>query len=570
MKFRVHFFLWVYLGLGLYPLYISAQNNLPAQWKEMLSDNTPRQCRVIHSLEQALLNLGSAERNQYVKELTVFSKSNDVRTAVRATFLVSNIAPKLTCDSTLALLLQALEKAILLKDDLLLADGYFALAEKYSRCGPNERAVFFYLKTLALRQKAGTDNFANHSNLLARLAETSYRMEEYHQSIRYANESLDLSGNTRFSGRQFSVINIIGLSYQKLALYDSAIHWHGKAFSKAAAQNDSAWMGIIKGNWGHTLLLQGKNEEALPLLWYDYSLAIRYNDAPSAGNTLQRIAIIYLAKGKTDSALLLAKQAQALVNDVKRYYHPQYTMQAALTLSRIYEQKGEGLAALEQYKIYNRLADSLAQVLKKSRFDVVQTQMAFEKTLTQKNELMQAQQYEKKLRFAMVAGMLLLSVIGWLLYQRRMTAGKKEAELLLQQKKLAEAETESARKQLELYTNSLYEKNELIEKLRQQAIPYQPQDLIEQSILTEEDWLRFRSMFDKVYPGFFTRLTNLASDATQAEQRMAALIRLGVGNKQIATMLGVSADTVRKSKSRLRQRLQLSAQQDLDQTITAL
>jgi DNA-binding CsgD family transcriptional regulator len=268
--------------------------------------------------------------------------------------------------------------------------------------------------------------------------------------------------------------------------------------------------------------------------------------------------------------LLLAKQAQTLINDVKRYYHPQYTMQAALTLSRIFEQKGDGLAAMHQYKVYNRIADSLAQVLKKSRFDVVQTQMAFEKTLMQKNELMQAQQYEKKLRIAMAAGMLLLVIIGWLLYLRKMTANKKEAEDLLQQKKLAEADTEAAKQQLELYTNSLYEKNELIEKLRRQAIPFQPQDLIEQSILTEEDWLRFRSMFDKVYPDFFTRLTNLASDVTQAEQRMAALIRLGVGNKQIATMLGVSVDTVRKSKSRLRQRLQLSVQQDLDQIIAGL
>jgi DNA-binding CsgD family transcriptional regulator/tRNA splicing endonuclease len=245
-------------------------------------------------------------------------------------------------------------------------------------------------------------------------------------------------------------------------------------------------------------------------------------------------------------------------------------MQAALTLSRIYEQKGDGMAAMQQYKLYNRIADSLALVLKKSRFDLVQTQMAFEKTLMQKNELMQAQQYEKQLRFAMAAGMLLLGIIGWLLYQRKMAANKKEAENLIQQKKLAEAETQAAKQQLELFTNSLYEKNELIEKLRHQAMPFQPEELIEQSILTEEDWLRFRAMFDKVYPDFFARLTHLANEATQAEQRMAALIRLGIGNKQMATMLGVSADTVRKSKSRLRQRLQLSAQEDLDQIIAGI
>jgi DNA-binding CsgD family transcriptional regulator len=557
-----HFLFW-----GQFPFNLIGQKSLPASWKETLSNNNTQQSKIVFSLEKSLMAMPTTERDRYMEVLARLSESPDVRQSVRSLFLTSNIAPKLNCDSTLPLLLKAIEKTILLKDNFLLADGYLALAEKYSRCGPNERAVFFYLKALALRQQAGFENFSDNSNLLGRLAETCYQMEEYNQSIRYARESLDLFGNGSFSGRQFSVINIIGLSYQKLGRYDSAVHWHHKAFNQAVRQTDSAWMGIIKGNWGHTLMLEGKPKEALPLLWFDYTLALQYKDEPSAGNTLQRIARIYLAEGKTDSALLLAKKAQAYISNIKRYYHAQYTMQAALTLSRIYEQKGDGMAAMQQYKIYNRIADSLALVLKKSRFDVVQTQMAFEKTLMQKNELMQAQQYEKKLRFAMATGMLLLGIIGWLLYQRKMASNKKEAEILLQQKKLAEAETEAAKQQLELFTNSLLEKNELIEKLRQQAMPFQPEELIEQSILTEEDWLRFRAMFDKVYPDFFTRLAHLANEATQAEQRMAALIRLGIGNKQMATMLGVSADTVRKSKSRLRQRLQLSLQEDLDQII---
>jgi DNA-binding CsgD family transcriptional regulator len=555
---------------GLIHPVLFGQNSLPLSWKETLSNNTPQQSKLVFLLEKSLIHMSSSERDQYLRELKGLSSGADVRQSLRSVFLASNIAPKLRCDSTLPLLLQAIEKTILLKDPFLLSDGYFALAEKYSRCGPNERAVFFYLKALGLRQQAGFENFSDNSNLLGRLAETCYQMEEYRQSIRYARESLDIFEKAPYSGRQFSIINIIGLGYQKLGHYDSAIHWHDKAFKQAVMQTDSAWMGIIKGNWGHTLMLQGKSNEALPLLWFDYTLALLYKDEPSAGNTLQRIARIYLAEGKTDSALLLAKKAQAFISNVKRYYHPQYTMQAALTLSRIYEQKGDGMAAMQQYKLYNRIADSLALVLKKSRFDLVQTQMAFEKTLMQKNELMQAQQYEKQLRFAMAAGMLLLGIIGWLLYQRKMAANKKEAENLIQQKKLAEAETQAAKQQLELFTNSLYEKNELIEKLRHQAMPFQPEELIEQSILTEEDWLRFRAMFDKVYPDFFARLTHLANEATQAEQRMAALIRLGIGNKQMATMLGVSADTVRKSKSRLRQRLQLSAQEDLDQIIAGI
>lgn len=562
--------LFLFLGLLCLAEAMLGQTTMPHHWKALLANSSKTQSKEALMLERRIVAMSRADRNTYLKELEVLSKSEDPHTSIRAMLIHSNVAPKLRCDSALPLLHDALNRSVLTNDNLLLSDSYFALAEKYSRCGPNERAAFFYLKAWALREKIGLDHYDDNSNLLGRLAETCFRMEEYQQSIRYAKRSLNVWSNATYSGRQFSIINIIGLGFQKLGMYDSAFEWHAKALQKAIVQKDTAWMGIIKGNWGHTLLLSGAYHKALPLLWYDYRIALQYKDEPSAGNTLQRIAQIYLQQQKTDSALLLAAQAQQLIGQSNRYYNPNYSMQAALTLSRIYEAKGDGMAALRQFRLYNHIADSLAQVLKKSRLDVVQTQMDFEQTLIQKNELLKAREFEKKYRVILIAGMALLLVIGWLLYQRKMTANRQAAAQLEQQRQLAEAETRAAKHQLELYTESLYEKNELIEKLRHQLLPVQPQELVEQSILTEDDWLRFRAMFDKVYPDFFGRIIHLASDATPAEQRMAALVRLGIGNKQIASMLGISADTVRKSKSRLRQRLQLLATQDLDQFIAHL
>jgi len=59
-------------------------------------------------------------------------------------------------------------------------------------------------------------------------------------------------------------------------------------------------------------------------------------------------------------------------------------------------------------------------------------------------------------------------------------------------------------------------------------------------------------MFDKANPGFISQLKSMAPDITTAEIRFAALTRLNLGNKHIASMLGIGADAVRKTKSRLR------------------
>jgi DNA-binding CsgD family transcriptional regulator len=141
----------------------------------------------------------------------------------------------------------------------------------------------------------------------------------------------------------------------------------------------------------------------------------------------------------------------------------------------------------------------------------------------------------------------------------------------------ADAEIAAARQQLDLFTRSLHEKTRLLDQLQEQATntgngsnTETIQDLTRQAILTEDDWQSFRASFDKIYPGFFIRLRQAAPDITMAEQRMAALIMLQINGKEISAILGISADSVRKTRQRLRQRLQISTEDDLLARLSAI
>jgi DNA-binding CsgD family transcriptional regulator len=48
---------------------------------------------------------------------------------------------------------------------------------------------------------------------------------------------------------------------------------------------------------------------------------------------------------------------------------------------------------------------------------------------------------------------------------------------------------------------------------------------------------------------------------------MAALTRLDLTNSQMAAMLGISVDSVRKNRLRLKQRLELSGEANLEEII---
>ena len=59
-------------------------------------------------------------------------------------------------------------------------------------------------------------------------------------------------------------------------------------------------------------------------------------------------------------------------------------------------------------------------------------------------------------------------------------------------------------------------------------------------------------------------------DITISEQRMAALTRLRLTTSQVASMLGISVDSVHKSRQRLRQRLQVGTVVNLDEVVANL
>ena len=199
--------------------------------------------------------------------------------------------------------------------------------------------------------------------------------------------------------------------------------------------------------------------------------------------------------------------------------------------------------------------------------------------------LQREKQEQMQQRNIIIAGILFLAVIALLLINRQRLKVKYKQELAekeklnVQQENLRiQQEIESARVQLKMFTENIIEKTNLVEKLEQQlnnkTISREEQQLIselsQQTILTEDDWDKFKSLFEKIFPLFFQRVKNTAADITIAEQRMAALTRLQLTTRQMASMLGISVDSVHKTKQRLRKRFNLGADANMEEYIASI
>ena len=270
------------------------------------------------------------------------------------------------------------------------------------------------------------------------------------------------------------------------------------------------------------------------------------------------------------------KQVREAFGLLQKWPSPNYQQNAYYTAAEIFKALKNNDSSFYYSGLYNKLHDSLEKVIYQSSVSISKLRLDDEKSRYSILNLQREKQKEVQQRNLIIAIILFLTIVALLLINRQRLKLKYQRELAVQEKFRTEQEMESARAQLKLFTQNIIEKTNLIEQLERQAhdksaLAENQQvitELSNQTILTEEDWDRFRSLFEKIFPLFFQRLKNKAADITMAEQRMAALTRLQLTSRQMASMLGISVDSVHKTRQRLRKRFDLANDANLEQYIS--
>lgn len=83
----------------------------------------------------------------------------------------------------------------------------------------------------------------------------------------------------------------------------------------------------------------------------------------------------------------------------------------------------------------------------------------------------------------------------------------------------------------------------------------------------QNNWAQFYKHFDSVHPNFFNKLVELNYDLTQNELRHCAYVLMNLTNKEVANMYGISDKSVKKARWRLKIRLNLEAEDSLQDFI---
>lgn len=499
-------------------------------------------------------------------------------------------------DSTLYFLKIALKAAIKTSDYHTIGNAYYDMAffyqySDYVNAYINFEEAFFNYKKMNPQKvlRYYIKDFEYGKFLL--------KIEENEQALEYFKHGLSI---TDTSDHKYIILHThaIGLCYEKLNNYNKALEFYTQVYKMEKARNNIIWEGLSLGYIADVCWKLNQKEKTL--IYYDKAIAI-------IKTTISKDLEIEFAMKYAQYLIDMGKENQAydLVMSYGNIAETHSALETKIKFFKLYaaalEKKGNSAKALFYFKKFYE--ENELENKKKSGLDYIKGRVRIEANKAKK-EIHYLENEKRNLintRNLILLFMLLSFIAIWfyiisvrktsLEKQKNLELAKqiaeKDAEIKLneleqskaltqKENELKQAELDHAKIQLFEFTQSIIDKNKLIEQIQIQLNdknePLQQinteqaheeslldetskSELAQFRLLTEDDWQKFKSKFDQAFPDFMHRLAIKYPNLTKAEIRLITLSKLQINTKDMASMLGISPESLRKTKYRLKEKI---------------
>ncbi len=406
-----------------------------------------------------------------------------------------------------------------------------------------------------------THNDLGMANTLGKIGQLYEKQQKYDSAFTYQRQAM--SHYQKINNRQgmSKIYENIGSIYEDLARYDSAYFYYQQAFlTNQKTKNHIAQIEVLN-NLGDVLRKTGKLKEGLVYSKKALDLALASKETYQLSGAYRDIAKAYNLMGRNDSAF---------------HY---------LELSR--------KTALDIYDENSNKQLALLQVM----YDITKKNNEIE-------QLNNARKTNQIIGFAIGIVTLLLAALATVIISRQRLKIKSERilneeknhvfetqkalmEVALRNKVLEEENLknllEIKTKELSSHTLHVIQKNQLLEKLYHRLEEMIKDDRrdpkrqlrqimqeINQSFNHDQYWEEFRGIFEQVHQSFFDKLKATSDNLTANDLRLIALLKMNLTSADISSLLGISQDSLRVVRYRLRKKLNLAQGDSLSAFIQAL
>lgn len=527
-----------------------------ATWEQQLA-RAPRDTTRVNLLNQlaaATYTTRTSLAAQRIREARALAQQLQYTRGVADSYFNESLIHRLHDENTqqLATLREAENLYNQLGDSVNLARTYTETGIAYHQQSDTASALHYYRWALRLHQSLG--NIKAQALVLRRLG--ALEDDGGHPAralIRY-EEALSLQKRIQDPEGMANLLNNIGVAYYGLKQYDTAMHYYKAALKIQLEISNTARLPAAYYNIGRLLYERGQYQEALAMASKGLPIAHQIGSRMALVESTRLHADIYQALGQHALAYRYLKEHMQVKDSV---VNEKNAVQFANLKARVehekqqqeidYLKQRQNLETLEKRVAWGGLILALAVLI-----PVI---VLMRRDLTRKHELLHQTQ---KLHAA----------------EQALSRTALENKMLKAQE--LEHDLEFRHKELVTYTLNLAQKNALMENLREgirEVLRDTPPEsrmklnrlikLIDYTLETEKDWDQFKLYFEKVHASFFERLSAQYPDLTQTDLKLCALISLNLNMKEMAELLGISPESVKTARYRLRRKLNLATEDNL-------
>jgi tetratricopeptide (TPR) repeat protein len=332
-------------------------------------------------------------------------------------------------------------------DESGVADMYHMIGTLYYRQGDVPRGLEYLNKSLKVAEK-NNDKRAMAYNLL-NLGTIYFQQKNVKEALEYLNRCMKLYEETGDKRGMALVLNNIGGIHYNAGDTLAALYHYDKSLKIVEEMNDQWLVSSNLNNIGVAYYNWKKYDKALE--YYQKSLSIRekLNDKQGIAGSCNNIGSVYIKTGNLILAEQYCKRGLDVANETG---FPEYIRRNAISLSEIYEAKGDFKNAFKMYRLYIEMSDKVTNEENTRKSTQMKMQYEFNKE-REKDSLENLKQKEldkaeiksrdselkakRQQQYALYGGLFLLVLFSIFMYNRFRVA-REQKKIIGEQKKEVE------------------------------------------------------------------------------------------------------------------------------------
>ena len=454
-----------------------------------------------------------------------------------------------------------------LSDDLLFADVLYTKGLFYYSVFKYDLAVQEGMKCYQIYRDANSEiNIAKLNNFFGGVyADQGY----YDKSINHVSKSLDYCIKHQDTFSMGVVYLNLGIAY----LNDNNLIEAEKHLNESLIINERfnilEWLSVNYQNLGILAQLNKNYEKAHE--YYNASIKLMEKQKNIVGLIEVRNSIgeLCMIEGNLDKAEEILEKSNDL--SLKNMHLKQY-VESTYLLSQLSDKRGDHSIALQSYKTYLFLKDSLQSITEQSRL------ITHELLLNHKNEQLSYKIEQERLKTKaqmlnyFIIGLSIIVIFLVIIGLMQFKLAKQKDKSKFHEMRLIKDKLELRNRELTINAFNMMKSNEKTKKLVEiiekhlWKMPKKESGEIKSTINEINDvgskdfWKDFEIRFTQVHNSFYKNLRDISTELTPNEIKVCTFLKLNMSTKDISELINRSPSTVEVYRTRIRKKLNLTNQ----------